>query len=297
MKSKTFTTCIIFLFIVSNSFGQQREYVYHFDAAFRICNESQSLFTGQGAMKNNLFILRIWPNKFPDTTLIIAHFTDSSLSVNQGLFQSFYLNGNKESERNYENNVLTGPWMHWDNAGQMTDSLIYADGKLTDSGKFYYYENHTLNTFNFTDFKNDTYQVRNFNDSGKLTSEVYFIGQKGTRKFYLNGTVKMDSLFTRAEKEAAFRGGLGAWQRYITSRLMPNIKKFTESDYGTCVVRFIIDTDGKVSDVQATTMQGSALAKIAVDAVAHGPKWTPAMQYGSPVRAYRLQPVTLAPMR
>jgi antitoxin component YwqK of YwqJK toxin-antitoxin module len=293
MKSKTFATCVLFFFLVSTSVGQQREYIYHFNAAFKICNESQSLFTGHGVIKNSLLNLRIYPNKFPDTTLIIANFTDSTLSVNQGLFQSFYLDGIKESERSYENNVLEGPWRKWDKTGHLTDSLIYSDGKLTDSSKFYYYENHSLSSFSATDFKNDTYQVRYFNDSGKLTSEVYFIGQKGTRKDYKNGTIQIDSLFTRSEKEASFRGGLGAWQRYITSRLSPKIKKFSESDYGTCVIRFIIDTDGKVSDVKATTMQGSKLAKISVDAIADGPKWIPAMQYGKPVRAYRLQPVTL----
>ncbi|HEU5365127.1 MAG TPA: energy transducer TonB, partial [Hanamia sp.] len=58
-------------------------------------------------------------------------------------------------------------------------------------------------------------------------------------------------------------------------------------------VRFIVDKTGTVSDVQATTMKGSKLAEIAVNAIRKGPKWTPAQQNGRFVNAYRLQPVTL----
>jgi periplasmic protein TonB len=48
-----------------------------------------------------------------------------------------------------------------------------------------------------------------------------------------------------------------------------------------------------VSDVQATTMKGSKLAEVAVNAIRKGPKWIPAQQNGRMVNAYRLQPVTL----
>jgi protein TonB len=71
------------------------------------------------------------------------------------------------------------------------------------------------------------------------------------------------------------------------------LDEFTESDYGTCVVRFIVDKTGTVSDVQATTMKGTKLAEIAVNAIRKGPKWIPAQQNGRYVNAYRIQPVTL----
>ena len=78
---------------------------------------------------------------------------------------------------------------------------------------------------------------------------------------------------------------------------MQDIDEFTESDYGTCIVKFIVDKTGKVSQVEATTMKGSKLAEIAVNAIRRGPNWTPAQQNGRYVNAYRLQPVTLAESR
>jgi periplasmic protein TonB len=102
-----------------------------------------------------------------------------------------------------------------------------------------------------------------------------------------------DKVFTKVEIEAQFPGGPQAWTRYVTRAIQSQIDEFTDADYGTCVVRFIVDKTGTVSDVQATTMKGSKLAEIAVNAIRKGPKWTPAQQNGRYVNAYRLQPVTL----
>jgi TonB-dependent SusC/RagA subfamily outer membrane receptor len=102
-----------------------------------------------------------------------------------------------------------------------------------------------------------------------------------------------DKVFTKVETEASFPGGPQAWVKYITRQIQASIDTFTNADYGTCVVRFIVNTDGSVSDVQATTMKGTRLAKISVNAIKTGPKWIPASQNGHTVAAYRLQPVTL----
>lgn len=102
-----------------------------------------------------------------------------------------------------------------------------------------------------------------------------------------------DKIFTKVEKEAQFPGGPAAWQKYVTQAIQRELDEFTESDYGTCIVKFVVDKTGAVSDVQATTMKGTKLAEIAVNAIRKGPRWVPAQQNGRYVNAYRLQPVTL----
>jgi protein TonB len=72
-----------------------------------------------------------------------------------------------------------------------------------------------------------------------------------------------------------------------------SIDEFTETDYGTCVVRFIVDKTGKVSHVEATTLKNTKLSEIATNAIRKGPNWIPAQQNGVYVNAYRFQPVTL----
>jgi len=102
-----------------------------------------------------------------------------------------------------------------------------------------------------------------------------------------------DKIFTKVEIEATFPGGPQAWQRYVTRAIQADQDEFTDADFGTCVVKFIVDKNGTVSEVQATTMKGTKLAEVAVNAIRKGPKWTPAQQNGRYVNAYRLQPVTL----
>ncbi|MDE3214458.1 MAG: energy transducer TonB [Bacteroidota bacterium] len=102
-----------------------------------------------------------------------------------------------------------------------------------------------------------------------------------------------DKVFTKVEIEASFPGGAEAWTRYVTRAIQNDIDEFTDQDYGTCIVKFIVDKTGKVSSVEATTMKGTKLAEVAVNAIRKGPNWIPAQQNGRYVNAYRLQPVTL----
>ncbi len=95
------------------------------------------------------------------------------------------------------------------------------------------------------------------------------------------------------EVQAEFPGGAEAWRKYIIRAIQKNIDELTDAgEAGTCRVRFIVDKDGAVSDVEATTMKGTKLAEISVNVIRNGPHWIPARQSGLPVKAYRLQPVT-----
>ena len=102
-----------------------------------------------------------------------------------------------------------------------------------------------------------------------------------------------DRVFTKVEIEAQFPGGPQKWHQYVSRAISNEMDEFGDGDYGTCVVKFIVDKTGKVSEVEATTMKGTKLAQVAVNAIRRGPNWTPAEQNGRKVNAYRLQPVTL----
>lgn len=102
-----------------------------------------------------------------------------------------------------------------------------------------------------------------------------------------------DTVFIGVEIDASFPGGAGAWTKYVQKAVEGNIDEFAEPDFGTCIVKFIVDKTGKVSQVEATTMKNTKLAEIATNAIRKGPNWIPAQQNGSYVNAWRFQPVTL----
>ncbi len=131
--------------------------------------------------------------------------------------------------------------------------------------------------------------IKSYGEKGKDGVIIITMKPEGSAK---TDTIP-DKLFTKVEYEAEFPGGHDAWIKYMVSKIQANRDLFKKADFGTCVLKFIVDKDGSITHVEATTMQQSQLAKIAVDALRTGPKWIPAKQNGNIVASYRMQPITL----
>lgn len=101
-------------------------------------------------------------------------------------------------------------------------------------------------------------------------------------------------VFNKVEVEAAFPGGEGAWRRYLQNNLDANAPVDNGAPEGTyqVIIRFIVSKDGSISDVQAETKFGYGMEAEALKIIKKGPKWTPALQNGRHVNAYRRQPIT-----
>lgn len=171
------------------------------------------------------------------------------------------------------------------------ETLIFVDGKEISKGEL---KNIPANSIeSITVLKTESAQLK-YGEKGKngvieiITKPFDVQSDSGKQRDTIPGKV-----FTKTEIPASFPGGQNVWIKYITRQIQASIDTFTNADYGTCVVRFIVNTDGTVSDVQATTMHGTRLAAISINAIKDGPKWIPASQNGHTVAAYRLQPVTL----
>lgn len=103
-----------------------------------------------------------------------------------------------------------------------------------------------------------------------------------------------NKVFNKVEVEAAFPGGETAWRRYLQNNLDANTPIDNGAPEGTysVIVRFIVSRDGSISDVVAETKHGYGMEAEAVKVIKKGPKWTPALQNGRNVNAYRRQPIT-----
>lgn len=291
MRYKLFLLFFFAFFTTLISFSQGKKYIYYFDENFKSIDKTKSVYTGTGSTDNGLFKLIISFNRTMQV-VSIDHYTDSTLKVYQGLSQTYFSTGAKESEGNYENNNEHGVWKKWDITGHLIDSSLYENGKLFQQNKFAYNKDKLIIT-SFKDVQNNKEEIITYNDSGKISSSASFTGQKGILKYYEKEGERTDTVYSKEEIEASFKGGEEAWNKYIFREINSNINALTaDGASGTCKVRFIINVDGKISDVKAITMQGTALAEVAVNALKNGPKWNPAMQYGRPVKAYREQPIT-----
>lgn len=94
--------------------------------------------------------------------------------------------------------------------------------------------------------------------------------------------------------DASFPGGIEAWGEYLSEELNKHRVVLGKSrKEGVCVVQFVIEADGSLSNVRALNKQGSRIAHYAVEAISNSPKWIPAIVEGQPKRTVKLQPVSL----
>jgi hypothetical protein len=108
-------------------------------------------------------------------------------------------------------------------------------------------------------------------------------------------TISADNkVFDVVEKEADFPGGAEAWKNFLIKNLNPNVPVKNGAPLGkyTVYVQFIVGKDGTVRDVVPLTKLGFGMENEVVQLLKKSGKWTPAIQYGRPVGAYRKQPVT-----
>lgn len=103
-----------------------------------------------------------------------------------------------------------------------------------------------------------------------------------------------EAIYRNVEVEAGFPGGEEAWKDYLRKNLNPDVAVdlgAAEETY-TIVVKFVIDMEGNICDVAAENNPGYGISEEVIRVIRSSPKWTPAIQNGRNVNAYRRQPVT-----
>jgi antitoxin component YwqK of YwqJK toxin-antitoxin module len=290
MKQKT--CCLLVLFNIAIScFSQDYKYVYYLDNNLVSTNESAALFVGKGKIENGNFKLDCF-NKLNNSLIMTIYFTDSTLSDMNGSFTSFYKNGVKENVGNYLNNLEEGFWIKRDTSGLLRDSSIYKSGVKYAYAKFEYNTHKQVSSYEFTDSLKNTYQYISFDSTGTKKAEANFIGNNGIYNFYDSGKVKSENVFSRELKEAE----CPAFKKHLLETLRPDesITKGAKPGIYQIIIRFIVNTDGSVSDIVAETNYGYGMEAEGIRVIKNSPKWTPASMFGKLVKAYRRQPITFS---
>ena len=101
-------------------------------------------------------------------------------------------------------------------------------------------------------------------------------------------------VFEKVEIEPQFPGATTGWTTYLQKNLnasVPVNNGAPEGEY-TVTAQFIVNTNGKISDLKALTNHGYGMEQEVLRILAKSPEWEPAVQDGKKVNAYRRQPVT-----
>lgn len=110
----------------------------------------------------------------------------------------------------------------------------------------------------------------------------------------LAGNKDADKIFDKVEIESSFPGGDPAWRNFVTTNMDAAVADKNNAPLGTftTVIMFIVDTDGKISDIKPLTHHGYGMEEEAIRVIKLSPSWLPARQNGMIVKAYRRLPIT-----
>jgi len=103
-----------------------------------------------------------------------------------------------------------------------------------------------------------------------------------------------NEIFIKVEKEAEFEGGDDAWRAFLRKNLNPEtpIDNGAQPGKYTVIVRFVVSKNGSVSNIACESDPGFGMCEEAIRVIKKTKNWTPALQNGEHVNAYRRQPVT-----
>lgn len=101
-----------------------------------------------------------------------------------------------------------------------------------------------------------------------------------------------EKVFTAVEQMPEFPGGQSALMKYLSSNIRYPQMALANDIQGRVVVKFVVEKDGSVSDVQVVRGVDKDLDKEAVRVVKSMPKWQPGKNNGQAVRCYFNLPVT-----
>lgn len=110
-----------------------------------------------------------------------------------------------------------------------------------------------------------------------------------------NSSKAGNTLFViNAETDPSFPGGENSWRRYLERNLDANVAFDNKAPKGsyTVWVEFLVSKEGRISDIKTLTSHGFGMEQEVVKLIKNGPVWSPAIQNGHKVNAYKKQPVT-----
>ena len=277
--SETYTPSI-------TGFTNDNQRRYFFDVNFNAASQDDAPYFGKLSSEDNLIKLTVHYNQHTNK-IFSMHFTDSTLQIASGAFESFYLDNQKKVRGNFLLGQKDGWWLEWDDNGQVIDSSLYVNKIKTYEVSIAYQPEGAPGIRVIWDYMNNT-RREIYYDRRMVTSDV-------TVPIYGAEQAGSNNVFNVPEVAPSFPGGAEAWEEYVHAYLDKNLPGNHRD--GICMVRFIVDTDGKVYGAEALTLKGSTLATIMMGAVMSSPEWTPATQDGKKVKAFVILPMQFHSIR
>ena len=102
-----------------------------------------------------------------------------------------------------------------------------------------------------------------------------------------------EEIFVTAEEMPTFQGGdLSKFRNWVQSNVKYPQIALENGIQGNVVIKFVVEKDGKLSNIQVLQSPDKTLADAAVQVLQKSPKWKPGKQRNKPVRVTYTLPVS-----
>lgn len=157
-----------------------------------------------------------------------------------------------------------------------TNPLFMLDGKIVDKDEF---NNIDPNSIKSIEVVKPNKVLEAFGEDGR--NGVIKVTLRSPNDKMREGV----QISTEVQEEPKFDGGKEAWLSFLNKNLKKEIpiEKGGPPGKYTVILSFIVDTKGKVSNVEAENDPGYGTAEEAVRVMKLSPNWIPAKQNGKPV--------------
>ncbi|MCJ8208209.1 energy transducer TonB [Mucilaginibacter sp. RS28] len=103
-----------------------------------------------------------------------------------------------------------------------------------------------------------------------------------------------DEIFTATEQPAEFPGGMQAFGKFLAANIRYPKKEREENIQGKVILTFVVEKDGRLSDIKSLRSPNEALSNEAIRVMEASPKWIPGRQNNVAVRQQYTVPISFS---
>jgi TonB family protein len=247
--------------------------------------QMQALFEDEACKVQNGYCFYYHSNGIPSVTGRYIH------GKREGVCVSYHFNGFMADSGFFHNGNIVDKAFRWHRNGYMSDSL----NKLNDStdAQVGWFDDGTISYAGLVLNGKQNGKWKYYHHNGTLSaSEIYDKGKMISAE-YFDDAGKQVTDTSAINREAAFKGGVNAWKKYLEKNLYwPQGLKFSTAAQVTVGISFAIDENGKVTDAEIFMPFHDEFDRIALKIIRNCPLWQPAISNNRKIKAYRRQPVT-----
>lgn len=241
-----------------------------------------------------------------------GNYADKNTSKKIGAFTSYYLNGNKKEVVNYSEFKVMGKHEQWYENGNKKLEGEYVDAPF-GSGKDYKViqfwdenNNHKVVDGNgeFQDKNKDMSfkgKIKNgYKDgvwNGIYLDKYKIFEEFEEGKFVFGESTDIDNntiKYSEIEQKPEPVDGINHFYKYIGNNFNYTKSSIKNNIKGRIIIQYIVDIDGKITDVKVVKGLGYGLDEEAVRVISSYKNWIPGKQRGRNVRCSYTIPINLS---